>query len=212
MRIRWSFYIVLVLVLISGQDTDAEPQRLYRYKNAHGTIVIDDHIPPEYAQSGYEILNRAGQLIEAVPKQLTQQEINSLSDEEKAKRRALEDQEKLRAWDVSLLSRYSDVGDLEAARDREVKELNVRLSILRGNVFATKSQIEQQRTKAANLERSGREVPQEDMENIALLKKQIEVAENDITIRLQEIEEVRAAYQKDIDRFSYLIEVKGYRR
>ena len=43
------------------------PQKLYRYRDAKGMVVIDDAVPPQFARNGYEVLNSSGQVIEVVP-------------------------------------------------------------------------------------------------------------------------------------------------
>lgn len=203
--------VILLSLLLSGL-TIAADNRLFRYKNERGVVVIDDAIPPEYAKLGYEILNQWGEVIETVPRELTPEELAALSDEEKAKRNEKEQAERMQAWDLRLLRRYSTTGDIEAALDRRIKELHIRLSILKANLLSTKKQIERQQAQAANIERSGREVPASLKENIAELQEEIRLAELSIEARNEEIEKVREEFQKDIDRFRYLIEVKGYKR
>lgn len=190
----------------------AADNNLYRYKNSQGTVVIDDHVPPAFTKKGYEVLNSQGHVLEVVPRQLTEDEILNLSSEEARQRNAKQEQETQLAYDRSLLMRYSDHRDIEAVRDRNIKELEIRLSILRGNVINTKAQVERQQEKAANVERKGKNVPENLLNNINGLKKEIELAELDISARKIEIEAVRQQYQKDIDRLRYLIEVMGYRR
>lgn len=184
----------------------------YRYKDDKGGIVIDDSIPPQFARQGYDIVNSAGQVLETVPRQLTSEELANLSDEEASARREKEAEEEMRRWDESLLRRYSTIADIEAARDRNIRELEIRLSILRGNVRATKLQIERQREKAADLERAGRTVHESLVKNINALQGEIALAEESIQARIDEIDKVKSDYQKDIDRFRYLLDVKGYRR
>jgi hypothetical protein len=198
------------LVLLAGPAMAAD--ELYRYRNAQGTVVIDDHVPPQFIKNGYDVLNSLGQVTEVVPRQLTEDEIKNLSSDEARRRKEEQEKEQQRLRDESLLLRYSDVRDIEAARERSIRELKIRLSIIRGNVLATKSQVERQQAKAADIERNGNKVPESLLENIVELKQEIELAEIAIAQREEEIEKVKAEYQDDIDRFTYLVEVLGYRR
>ena len=52
------------------------------------------------------------------------------------------EQQRLREWDESLLLRYSTVADIEAARERALRDLRIRLSILKGNKRSLKQQAE----------------------------------------------------------------------
>lgn len=186
--------------------------KLYRYKDARGQTVINDSVPPEFARNGYEVLNAVGQVLEVVPRQLTADELANLSEEEKALRAAKENEKKQQAYDESLLLRYSDTADIEAARERSIKELQIRMSILRGNMMQIKANLEREQQRAADIERAGREVPKSLRENMTQLRETIDLSEIDIEQRKREIDEVRAQYQKEMDRFRYLTEVKGFRR
>lgn len=211
MKITLRVLIALGL-LLSGWVLAAPESNLFRYKNDKGVIVIDGNIPPEYAKRGYEILDQWGKVLETVPPEMTAEEASKLTEQEKAKRAEKEQAEQMEAWDLRLLRRYSTVSDIEAALDRRIKELQIRLSILKANLLSTKKQIERQQAQAANIERSGREVPEALEANIKELEEEIRLAEASIDARNEEIEKVREEFHKDIDRFRYLIEVKGYTR
>jgi hypothetical protein len=208
--------VVLLVVEPAVAASSAVPgtyvERLYRYRDAQGRVVIDDAVPPEFAHNGYEILNKVGQVLEVVPRQLTASELANLTDEEKAKRNAKALAEKQQIYDESLLLRYSDVADIEAARERGFRELQIRLSIVRGNMMQIKANLEREQQKAADIERGGRKVPDAMRQNIHDLRQQIDLNEGDIELRKKEVEELKAQYQQEIDRFRYLTEVKGYRR
>lgn len=203
---------LLMLVLISSVQVAWAGEALYRYRSDSGVVVIDDHVPPQFVKNGYEILNSLGQVVEEVPRQMSAEELRNLSSEEAQKRKEKMDKEKQQALDHSLLMRYSDVHDIEAARNRSVKDLEIRVSILRGNILGTKSQVERQQARAADIERQGNKVPDNLLENIKQLQQEIELAELAVTARRQEIDEVKLEYQKEIERLRYLTEVLGYRR
>jgi hypothetical protein len=221
-RTGWLCSCLLVLVALgpaslpvdaAGGSRSAVPgQKLYRYRDERGVLVIDDSVPAHMARNGYEVLNGFGQVIEVVPRQLSEEELANLSVEEKAKREAREREEKQQLYDESLLLRYSDVVDIEAARERALKELQIRLSIVRGNMMQVKANLEREQEKAADIERSGRKVPESLRQNIDAMRTQIKLSESDIELRIRETEEIKAQYQQEIDRFRYLTEVKGYRR
>jgi hypothetical protein len=108
--------------------------------------------------------------------------------------------------------RYSSVDDIEAARDRALREIDVRLSILRSNLLSVKGQIESEQLKAADLERRGLEVPAGAISNMEMLKREIGDTEEAIVQRTNEKSQVAASFQKDIDRFKTLQDMVDYRR
>lgn len=183
----------------------AHAKQLYRYLNEKGVPTINDRVPPEFAKNGYEVLSPDGRVLETVPRQLT-------GAEGERKRAAEAEAKRLREWDKNLLLRYSSVDDIAAARERALREIDVRLSILRSNLQSMKAQVEHEQAKAADIERRGRDVPEEISANIAKLKAEAGGIEESIVERLQEKEATRASYQKDIERFKTLQEVVDYRR
>jgi chemotaxis protein histidine kinase CheA len=185
---------------------------LYRYINEEGNVVVDYQVPAELVDQGYEILNPDGTVREIVPRQLTPEERRTLTAEQREAKRLADEKERLRAWDESLLLRYSSVEDIEAARERSLRVLQIRLSILKSNTRALKQQVENHQAKAADIERSGSEVPVEILENIDNLQDEIVYTDRAIAERKLELEEVSQAFQRDIERFQLLLDLVELRR
>jgi hypothetical protein len=200
----------LAVALSLPQGVDA--RNLYRYKNAEGTVVVNDQVPPEYVPGGYEVLNDLGVVIKVVPRELTDEEREVHDARELLEEQARAEEERLRKWDESLLLRYSTVEDIEAARERALRELRIRVNILKSNKRALKQQVESYQAQAADIERSGREVDLERLQVIEDLQGEIAATDRAIVERQKEIEEVSASYQADIDRFEQLLEVVALRR
>jgi hypothetical protein len=199
----------LLLLVISPAHGGTE---LYRYLNDKGIPVIDDHVPPNMVGRGYDVIRADGALVKRVPRQLSKEEL-LLRNSDESRSRLKEDEElRLQAWDESLMLRYSDLGDIEAAQNRSLRDLNIRISILSSNLVAIKSQIEREQQKAANIERAGAKVPEELSQNIDVLRLEIVDTEQSILVREQELDSVRASYQRDMIRFKTLLERVQMRR
>ena len=204
--------LLVIAALLSGLSQVALSRDLYRYYDGEGKMVIDYRVPAEYAGAGYEVLNEDGVVIKVVPRELT--------EEEKQQRNALEiqqaaaeaERERLRKWDESLLLRYSSVADIEDARKRALRELRIRVSILKSNKRSLKQKVENYQAQAADLERSGQEVDLERLQTIESLQGDIAASDRAIADRQREIEEVSDAYQADIERFALLLEMVELRR
>ena len=183
----------------------AAGDKLYRYTTDKGVVTVDDHVPPQYAKDGYEVLSPDGRVLQIVPKQLT--------GEEGARKRAAEaEAERLQEWDKNLLLRYSSVDDIAAARDRALREIDIRIGILRSNILSTKGQVEREQQQAADIERRGGQVPDALADNIEKLKAEVASTESSIAEREKDKEATRESYQKDIDRFKTLQKVVEFRR
>ena len=185
---------------------------LYRYTNEEGVTVVDYRVPTDYVGKGYEVLNKDGVVVEVVPRELTKEERKVRNSQQELEAEARAEERRLREWDESLLLRYSTLEDIEAARERALRDLRIRLSILKGNKRSLKQQVEGYQAQAADLERSGREVDVARISVIEDLQAEIATTDRSINDRALQIEEVSAAYQKDIDRFQQLLEVVALRQ
>ncbi len=199
-------------LLVAPVASMAQAGSLYRYTNADGVTVVDYQVPSNYVGKGYEILNSDGMVIQVVPRELTAEEKKVRNAQQEIEAAASAEQQRLRDWDESLLLRYSTVADVEAARERALRDLRIRLSILKGNKRSLKQQAENYQSQAADMERSGQKVDVARLSAIENIQKEIATTDIAIADRTREIEEVSAAFQEDIERFEMLLEVVELRQ
>jgi len=198
--------------MLLGLAPAAHSRELYRYYNAEGNVVVDYRVPAEYIAGGYEVLNNKGTVIRVVPRELTEGERDVMDAQQKLDELAAAEEERLRKWDESLLLRYSTIADIEAARERALRDFRIRVSILKSNRRSLKQQVENYQIQAADLERSGQQVDMTQLSVIEDLQGEIGATDRAIVDREREIEEVAAAYQRDIERFGLLLDVVELRR
>ncbi|MFK7829966.1 MAG: hypothetical protein AB8B57_09325 [Congregibacter sp.] len=204
------FFAVLALALLLASP--AQAQQMYRYTNAEGSKVIGYQVPPAFVANGYDILSPTGALLSVVPKQLDDTELSDMDSQARREREALKEQERLRKWDESLLLRYSSIEDIEAARERALRNLRIRVSILNGKLRSLKQQIENYQSIAANMERVGSEADESHLTAIADLRREIDSTERALADRQQEIASVDESYDLDISRFADLLDIVRLRR
>ena len=187
-------------------------EELFRYENPEGATVVDWQIPPEAVNRGYEVINEHGVVLRVVPPVLTAEERANLNSEELAERERVEQAELRRKRDMSLLLRYSSVEDIEAARDRSLRELKVRMSILNSNKRTQRQRVESHQARIAAAERAGRKPSEVDLKAIEDLKREIASTQRSIEDREAEVALINARYQSDIDRFLELQDMVELRR
>lgn len=191
----------LVSALLASEIAAAN---LYRYRNAQGVLVMASQVPPEFAANGYEVLSDRGVVLEVVPPAPTADEKADAMAAREREAEALAEQKRLEAWDQSLLIRYSSVADIEAARDRSLRELQIRVSILESNRRSHRHKIENAQAQVAEAERAGRTPPENALAAITTAKEEIASTDRSIAERERQIEEVRSDFQKNIERFREL--------
>lgn len=203
---------LFAIVLVSLSSAAALSDNLYRYKNDVGGTVVDWHVPAAYAGRGYEVLSPLGEILEVVPRQLSASELNDKDLVERFKRDAAAERARLAEWDRFLLLRYSTVADIDAARDRALRELKIRLSILSSNQRVAVGRLETALATVANVERRGDEPFQKDLDNIDALRQEITAVARAIEEREGQVIAVTEDYGRDRDRFGQLQDVVLLRR
>jgi len=197
------FNTVTVCVLLASVSASVLAANSYRYRDNDGNTHIGYSIPPEFIPNGYEIRNDRGWVIEVVPPkaELDKQMAENLAEVQKRRAFVLQ-----REKDKMLLRHYSSAEDIERVRDRKLEEFNNFVAIQNGNIRAYKKRISELQTRAANIERAGRRIPNKILDNLKTLEKNIHDSETMIDAKLEEKAKVAAAFDKDIWR---ILELTG---
>ena len=216
MRTSGLSLLVLILVLGPGAAWMAPPAvaqaQMYRYINAEGNPVIAYQVPPEYVANGYEVLSPSGVVIDVVPRQLSETQQRTLDKRQLTQREAAAEAERLRDWDESLLLRYSTVADIEAARERALRDLRIRVSVLKSKQRSLKQQIEKNQALIADQERLGNDISPMYFKAINDLRSELVSTERAIEDRYAEIAAQNASYDADVERFTRLLDLVELRR
>lgn len=202
----------LMLSLTLFSCTIAAADNLYRYKNNEGITVVDWHVPAKFAGRGYEVLNPLGEIIDVVPRQLSSSELKDKDLVERLKRGAETERVRLAEWDRFLLLRYSTIEDIDAARDRALGELKIRLSILASNQRLARNRLEAALSRLADIERRGEAPSERDLEAVDALRLEVASQGRSIEERESQVAAVTEDYGRDSDRFAQLQDVVLLRR
>jgi len=199
----FSIGLVALIYFVSGCLVDAIAQaQSYRYKDNEGVLHISSAIPPELVKNGYEVLNDKGRVIKSVLPQAALNEQAARALELAEQRHHIELQQ---SQDEALLRFYSTPEDIYRVRERKMQEFDNFIQIQSGNISGSKSRIKALQAQAADIERSGYQVNQGIIDNIATLNERVATAERSIELKLIEKEQVNSAYQKDIERLRILL-------
>ncbi len=203
-RLAFNACILAALGALTASGVSHAQERFYRYQNADGVTVIDDRVPPQFAQKGYAVLDSNGRVVEVVPRALTEAERRESDSVAIKERLSAEEAERQKRYDIMLLGRYSSVEDIEAAESRKVNEIKVRINLLRANISSLKNQLEERQGQAAEMERSGQPIPTELPSTIESLRAEIAENERLIGRHEQERETTETRFRYDIERFNVL--------
>lgn len=190
--------VVITIGVVFAQGVAAQAKKstttIYRYKNSDGITVMDSTIPAEFVSKGYEIISVSGKVLEVVPP----------APEGEAAKQALEAKqlrEQRERDDTNLRRSYSNVADIEAAKQRNLESLRGNISILEANLASANKRLQDYQSQAAAIERNGRPLPDELLKSISNITQE----EKDIQLQIQqrefELTEMSKRFDEDRKRF-----------
>jgi hypothetical protein len=191
----------LILALLSPVAFAA---KVYRF-NIDNQLIIKDHIPAEYAQLGYDILNSQGMVVKRVQPAPTPEELAQIAAQQAIKEARLERIRIRREADQALLRVYSKPADVERARQRNIDNIDGYISLQQRRIVDLTEKLERAQGRAANQERAGQEVPVDMRLEIAKLQNQIRESHTNVKIRKVEKNESTKGYADDYARMQILL-------
>ncbi|MEM7364077.1 MAG: hypothetical protein AAF525_08625 [Pseudomonadota bacterium] len=173
---------------------------LYKYVNEDGVTVLDSHVPQQYVKNGYTVLSLDGRVLEVVPRALTPEEIRE-RDRKLLIQRAREEAERRQAEaDERLLSKYSTPADVIRARDTKVSSIRSFIETSEGNLARLEGQRRSIQGTLANVERAGGTIDNASLDRLSTVENRISQILEEIEEKKAEMAEVRASFDKDLQR------------
>ncbi|HIG42173.1 MAG: hypothetical protein ABGY96_16520 [bacterium] len=193
--------VLLVGVLFAGSVTAEE---LYRYINEDGVTVLDNHVPARYVDNGYTVLSLTGQVLEVVPRALSESEIQERNDKavEQQHREKTEREQKIA--DQNLLRIYSTPDDVIRARDAKIASIEGFIEDSRSSLGRMNSQKRLIESQYADIERSGGNITDKQINQIRALENRISQNRSGIELKLSEIDVVRGSFATALKRVQEL--------
>ncbi len=191
--------------------------KVYRWVDEDGEVHYSETLPPNFEDKGHDVLNERGivtdedQLLTPPPpeEKPDDEQLKELPRDSSGMRRPTQlysDAELQRRMDNFLLLRYDSEQEIIDAMDVEIKQLNYDRRLLEGSRNSMNNAYRGQIRVAANRQRTGKEVAEDSIRQIDDL--QAKLAENASSLNgLEQREiEIRSEFQKQLDRYRYLIE------
>lgn len=198
-----SYRTVLFLTLLLSAPV-LEARDYYRYRNADGAMVISDVLTPEALDAGYAVTDAMGRVKDRVAPRPTAAELAERKRQrEEEKRRKLEAQRQAE-YDEQLLRRYSRPEELEAARERALEQIQVRIDILVSNRQTVIAAIEKSQEEAADAVRNKGEAPQDLLTNIELMRAELMETQRQLRFRQAELKARSDEFDRDRARLEHL--------
>ena len=176
------------------------------WTNKDGVRECGYIVPPEYSQQRIEIMNERGIVVEVKEAAKTKEQLAEearLANLKKEEERRLQEQ---RLRDRVLLNTFTTERDLKISYDDKIAVVMGHIDISNTGSRTLDENLRTAQRKAANYERSGEKVPENVLEEIETLKRQLKENSEFVARKMREINMLNEQYEADLKRFR---ELKG---
>jgi hypothetical protein len=194
--------IFAVLALCAG--VAAHAGETYIFKDEHGVQVISNAIPPHLARNGYKVVDSATmRTIRVVPPESADAAASASAASE-----APEGRTRQRS-DEQILALYSSIDELQSARNRKLRDLDVEIGRVEAQIESDTAQREKLAAQAADWERSAIKGTSALRESILKLDQRIAQHEQDLEKRRRERESEERNFAYEIQRMECLSRIRS---
>lgn len=184
--------------------TSLHAGKLYKWVDDTGQIRYGDRIPPQYAKKSNETLNKQGVVVGSkaaakTSEQLAEeQRLAKIKDEQERKRQQQAHQDRI------LLDTFTNEDEMILTRDGKIEAIEAVIRVTKSRTEKIKQRLAQKELRAANLERSGKPVPQTLQRGIREARGQIRYNSDYISNRRKMQQTIGKKFELDIKRFRSL--------
>lgn len=204
MKILNRYASLTLCTLLALSAVSAHAGKLYKWVDESGQVRYGDSIPPQYARKSNQTLNQQGIVVEQKAAAKTREQI---AQEERIKQAEAE-AERIRLekayQDRILLDTFTNEDEMVMTRDGKIEAIEAVIRVTNGRSEKLKQRLAELKTRAANLERSGRQVPESLNGEIAESRQQIQQNRHYVVNRETEQQRIRDKFEADIRRFREL--------
>jgi hypothetical protein len=214
LAVRTQILILVLAVLVvpvAGYGQGKAPAKLYKWVDNKGQVHYDDHVPPEYARSDRDILNKEGVTVGFEQGEITEEEraaAKAKKDKEETERQA---KLEVARHDRMLLETYGSVADIEDLRDRRLELLESQIKVTElylANLRKRLTTLQQEASvyKPYTAKEGAQQIPASLASDISMTAASINNYEQMLARTRKDESALRESFDQDIARFR---ELKG---
>lgn len=177
---------------------------MYKWVDDQGQVQYGDRIPPEYAKNELKTLNDQGITVDTRERAPTLEERIERHRQTKIRAEIERVRQERVAYDRVLLDTFTTEQDMVKARDNRIDALDASIRITKGRITTITERLQKLTRKAADIERSGKQVPEKLHNEIQSNRAQVEHNEGFIRVKKSEQTQIREVFEADIRRFREL--------
>jgi len=198
----WSALTLCTSLLLSVPSPHAG--KLYKWVDDTGQIRYGDRIPPQYAKKSNKTLNKQGVVVGSKAAAKTKQQIAEEQQLAKVKAEQERRRQEQAHQDRILLDTFTNEDEMILTRDGKIEAIEAVIRVTKSRTEKIKQRLAQKELRAANLERSGKAVPQKLQQGIREARRQIQYNSDYVSNRRKMQQAIREKFELDIKRFRAL--------
>jgi hypothetical protein len=210
MRIPLLLTLMLLTCLAQAEGNSTAREAFYRCKDARGSLLYSDSVPPGCLGFDVEVLSERGSILRIIEGE--QSRLVRL-EREAGEQRSLKQREARQQWDKMLIDTYINVADIERLRDQRIEMLEAQFKMTQqsiANLSERQSRLELQiaRFKPYNEHPNALPLPDHLAEEMVNTAKGRQVYQEMLSNNNSERVAVKAAFDAEIKRFKELKGIK----
>ncbi len=198
----WSALTLCTSLLLSVPSPHAG--KLYKWVDDTGQIRYGDRIPPQYAKKSNKTLNKQGVVVGSKAAAKTKQQIAEEQQLAKVKAEQERRRQEQAHQDRILLDTFTNEDEMILTRDGKIEAIEAVIRVTKSRTEKIKQRLAQKELRAANLERSGKAVPQKLQQGIREARRQIQYNSDYVSNRRKMQQAISEKFELDIKRFRTL--------
>ena len=196
----------IVAILIAGiisLSVSSLAADTYRWKDKDGKVHYGAAVPAEYAEQPYDILNKAGIVIEHVEDTSVPIEVR-VEEEIQGRKPLISEEERRRQSDRLLVIQYRSEEEINNARDLQIDQLGYDSKIINQSYASTNNAVRDQIRQAADQQRANQQISEDQQKGIEKLYARLARDEQKRSRMEQREKRIRDRFQADLERYRIL--------
>jgi hypothetical protein len=194
---------ILIAVVLGLAFSLPASAKLYKWVDNTGVTHYGETIPPEYANKDRKVLNKSGRVTETIDVETREErEANRETEEKKAAEEKLAEEKRRR--DETLMATYSNVKEIDLARERNLQQVNARIINDTSQLKMVNDKLATLQAEADEMTKSGKKVPFSLHEDISETQARADKMKLNLDKSLAQKAAVVARYEDDKKRYQEL--------
>jgi Domain of unknown function (DUF4124) len=195
--------MILAALILGLTLSPPASAKLYKWVDNDGVTHYGEVVPPEYANKDKVELDKNGQVVKT--DEVMTPERRRAKEQEDAKKHAEEQAAQDRQLrDKTLLNTYSNVKEIDLARNRSLQQIDARLNVIHSSIKTASADLSALQNEADGYARRNKEVPPSLKEDLRNAQARLDKLNNDLVQPQAEKSAVVSRYDADKARYMEL--------